>query len=134
MKQSDTELIPDKFTLEVQRMDGGSWAVTSPEIQGMILAHNELSRVFLHLETVATRLIRHNGLPETRPSPKTEEVRKFKLGERVKKIKGSSWHGCIVGFYSTNITPIGYAVESEREGGCVQIYPEAALTAHTGEE
>ncbi len=69
----------------------------------------------------------------TRPIPTTEEARKFKLGERVKKIKGSSWHGRIVGFYSTNITPIGYAVESERECGSVQIYPEAALKAQTGE-
>ena len=62
MKQSDTELIPDKFTLEVHRIPGGSWAVTSPEIQGMLLAHNELSKVFLHLETVATKLIKYNGL------------------------------------------------------------------------
>lgn len=53
--------------------------------------------------------------------------RKFKLGDRVRKIKGSSWHGHVVGFYSTSLTPIGYAVESERETDSVQIYPEAAL-------
>lgn len=53
---------------------------------------------------------------------------KFKLGDRVTKTKGSSWTGLIVGFYSTKLTPIGYAVESENEPGSVQIYPENALT------
>lgn len=49
------------------------------------------------------------------------------LGTRVRKIKGSSWQGPIVGYYSTNLTPDGYCVESEREPGSVQIYPAAAL-------
>lgn len=52
---------------------------------------------------------------------------KFKLGDRVTKTKGSSWTGLVVGFYSTKLTPIGYAVESENEPGSVQIYPEAAI-------
>lgn len=54
-------------------------------------------------------------------------ARKFNEGDRVTKIKGSSWTGRVVGFYSTELTPIGYAVESETERGSVQIYPEAAL-------
>ena len=53
----------------------------------------------------------------------------FTLGDRVEKTKGSSWRGPIVGTYSTSLTPRGYAVESEREPGSVQIYPEAALRA-----
>lgn len=53
--------------------------------------------------------------------------RRFSLGQRVRKIKGASWQGRIVGVYSTDLTPVGYAVESEREPGSVQIYPEAAL-------
>lgn len=53
--------------------------------------------------------------------------RKFALRDRVRKTKGSSWQGRVVGFYSTMLTPIGYAVESEREPGSVQIYPEDAL-------
>lgn len=53
--------------------------------------------------------------------------RKFSLGQRVRKVKGSSWQGRVVGVYSTELTPVGYAVESEREPGSVQIYPEAAL-------
>lgn len=52
---------------------------------------------------------------------------KFRLGDRVRKIKGSSWQGRIVGTYSTTLTPEGYCVESEREPGSVQLYPAAAL-------
>lgn len=60
-------------------------------------------------------------------TPELEAERKFPLGTRVRKIKGSSWQGKVVGFYSTSLTPIGYCVESEREPGSVQIYPESAL-------
>jgi hypothetical protein len=56
-------------------------------------------------------------------------ARKFALRQRVRKVKGSSWQGPVVGFYSTELTPIGYCVESEREPGSVQLYPEAALEA-----
>lgn len=58
-----------------------------------------------------------------------EAARKFSLGDRVTKTKGSSWTGLVVGFYSTSLTPIGYAVESENEPGSVQVYPESALEA-----
>ncbi|MPR62151.1 hypothetical protein D7027_10065 [Ochrobactrum intermedium] len=62
-------------------------------------------------------------------SPDHADARKFHMGDRVTKTKGSSWTGRIVGFYSTKLTPVGYAVESETEIGSVQIYPEAALTS-----
>lgn len=52
---------------------------------------------------------------------------KFTLGDRVKKISGSSWHGRICGTYSTKMTVEGYCVESEREPNSVQIYPASAL-------
>ena len=52
---------------------------------------------------------------------------RFRLGDRVTKTKGSSWTGRIVGYYSTSLTPEGYAVESENEPGSVQIYPVGAL-------
>ena len=52
---------------------------------------------------------------------------RFAIGDHVRKMKGSSWQGRVVGFYSTSFTPRGVAVESEREPGSVQIYPEAAL-------
>ena len=51
----------------------------------------------------------------------------FALGDQVAKISGSSWHGRIVGWYSTSLTPEGYAVESDHEPGSVQIYPAVAL-------
>ena len=57
----------------------------------------------------------------------SSEPRKFALGQRVRKIKGAYWQGPIVGYYSTALTPIGYAVESEAHAGSVQIYPEVAL-------
>lgn len=53
--------------------------------------------------------------------------RKFRLGDPVRKTKGSQWSGRVVGFYSTELTPDGYAVESFTEKGSVQIYPGSAL-------
>jgi dihydrofolate reductase (trimethoprim resistance protein) len=53
--------------------------------------------------------------------------RKFKHGDRVRKTKGSEWSGYVVGWYSTTLTPDGYAVESETHKGSVQIYPASAL-------
>lgn len=58
---------------------------------------------------------------------------KFRRGDRVRKTKGSSWQGIVVGEYSTKLTPEGYAVESEREPGSVQIYPAAALELVEGD-
>jgi hypothetical protein len=51
----------------------------------------------------------------------------FQLGDAVEKTKGSSWHGKVVGWYSTDLTSEGYCVESYREPGSVQIYPAPAL-------
>jgi hypothetical protein len=60
---------------------------------------------------------------------------KFKLGDLVKKVSGSEWHGAVVGTYSTELTPEGYAVESSTEKGSVQIYPAKALELwNTNEE
>lgn len=52
---------------------------------------------------------------------------KFQIGDTVRKTKGSQWSGKVVGTYSTELTPEGYAVESSTESGSVQIYPAAAL-------
>ena len=62
---------------------------------------------------------------DARPQPCQFE--KFKHGDRVKKKSGSQWQGEVVGFYSTTLTPEGYAVESETHKGSVQIYPVNAL-------
>lgn len=55
------------------------------------------------------------------------QMKKFKLGDYVAKTSGSKWVGRIVGEYSTELTPEGYAVESSTEHGSVQIYPAKAL-------
>lgn len=52
---------------------------------------------------------------------------KYDLGKYLKKKSGSQWHGKVVGFYSTELTPEGYALESVLEKGSVQIYPVTAL-------
>lgn len=51
----------------------------------------------------------------------------FAIGDPVRKKKGSEWKGRVVGYYQTELTPEGYAVESFTEKGSVQIYPFAAL-------
>lgn len=58
----------------------------------------------------------------------------FHKGDRVRKRKGASWQGKVCGYYVTTLTPKGYCVESEREPGSVQIYPEAALERVPDEE
>ncbi len=52
---------------------------------------------------------------------------RFRLGDHVRKVRGSQWQGRVVGFYSTKLTPDGYCVESDAHAGSVQIYPDAAL-------
>jgi dihydrofolate reductase (trimethoprim resistance protein) len=51
----------------------------------------------------------------------------FGFGELVQKRSGSEWRGRVVGWYSTDLTPEGYAVESDMHAGSVQIYPASAL-------
>lgn len=55
------------------------------------------------------------------------ELWKFKLGDHVYKKRGSNWQGFVVGYYSTDLTPEGYCVESDSHPGSVQIYPGGAL-------
>ena len=53
--------------------------------------------------------------------------RTYALGDYVMKKSGPEWEGRVVGFYSTQLTPEGYAVESLAHAGSVQIYPVGAL-------
>ena len=50
-----------------------------------------------------------------------------RLGDTLEKSRGSDWHGEVVGIYTTELTDEGYALESNREKGSVQIYPAKAL-------
>lgn len=52
-------------------------------------------------------------------------------GTLLQKRHGSQWRGRVVGFYSTETTPVGYAIESHFEKGSVQIYPASALEPWT---
>lgn len=53
-------------------------------------------------------------------------------GVRLRKKSGSEWQGRVCGFYSTHLTPEGYAIESELHAGTVQFYPVAALEVVDG--
>lgn len=73
-------------------------------------------------ETTASVKCEHGFIPQS-----LYESRKYKLGDTLCKKSGSNWTGKVVGFYSTSLTQIGYAIESLTEKGSVQIYPESAL-------
>jgi dihydrofolate reductase (trimethoprim resistance protein) len=77
-------------------------------------------RLNVEQSSVAVGASRDQKIPP--PFPAT-----FGLGDRVRKKSGAAWQGRIVGWYSTQLTPEGYAVESEAHLGSVQIYPVAAL-------
>lgn len=53
----------------------------------------------------------------------------FQMGDYAAKKGRASWRGKIVGWYRTDLTSLGYAIESYFEPGSVQIYPEAAIAA-----
>ena len=63
------------------------------------------------------------------PIAQTAPQGKFRMGDIVKKSTGSEWEGRVVGWYSTEQTKEGYAVESEAHAGSVQIYHAKALEA-----
>jgi dihydrofolate reductase (trimethoprim resistance protein) len=50
-----------------------------------------------------------------------------RIGDLMRKKSGAKWQGRVVGWYSTELTPVGYAIESDQHAGSVQIYPAAAL-------
>lgn len=119
MREALRKMIYETTCLSPMEEDGSHWCRISK-------ATLEEARAAYH-DTSDTALATH-AMPH-----------KFGLGQRVTKLKGSSWTGKVVGFYSTELTPVGYAVESENEPGSVQIYPEAALessatTAGAGHE
>lgn len=58
----------------------------------------------------------------------------FGLGDFVQKRSGGQWHGKVVGFYATELTAVGYCIESYYEPGSVQLYPEKALAPWNPEE
>ena len=63
------------------------------------------------------------------PIAQTAPQGKFRMGDLMKKSTGSEWEGRVVGWYSTEQTKEGYAVESSAHRNSVQIYPVTALEA-----
>lgn len=63
------------------------------------------------------------------PIAQTAPQGKFRMGDLVKKSTGSEWEGRVVGWYRTEQTAEGYAVESSAHRNSVQIYPAKALEA-----
>ena len=53
------------------------------------------------------------------------------MGDYAAKKGRALWRGKIVGWYRTDLTKLGYAIESHFEPGSVQIYPETAIEAWT---
>ena len=64
---------------------------------------------------------------EERRKNEARESWAFTQGDYVCKKSGSWWAGRVVGFYTTQQTPRGYAVQLDKPFGPVQIYPESAL-------
>jgi dihydrofolate reductase (trimethoprim resistance protein) len=62
----------------------------------------------------------------------TPEHFRYEIGDRLRKKRGWDWIGRVVGWYSTKLTPEGYAIESECHSGSVQNYPVDALEAANG--
>ena len=67
------------------------------------------------------------AMRSSRESGGGNRTKKFDRGDRVRKKSGSKWQGIVVGEYSTELNPEGYAVESESHAGSVNIYPASAL-------
>lgn len=113
---------------------GVAWAKSqqSQEIPEGVLAAIRYAGLTL-LKTQFGYQLKSLGSIEAQTAPATgvscidKSNAKFQLGDNVRKIKGSSWRGKVVGTYSTSLTPQGYAVESNTEYGSVQIYPASAL-------
>lgn len=115
--------VPADIAALVERLLWVNWpAANGGRFKRMSLDRSGIEEVVSALEALASR------------SPNETLERRFEIGHRVTKIKGSSWTGRIVGFYATALTPIGYCVESENEPGSVQIYPEAAIRAMKEQE
>lgn len=55
------------------------------------------------------------------------QYKKFQQGDKVKKKSGSQYHGYIVGFYSTELTPEGYVVKSINHKNFVRMHPVEEL-------
>ncbi len=80
---------------------------------------------YADVQRIADKWVRSAALLPAASRPAADKG--FAIGQRVRKVSGSSWQGTVVGFYSTDLTPDGICVASERQTGSVQIYQAKAL-------
>jgi hypothetical protein len=101
--------------------DGDRWEIYAPCGSGGAVSTHDVKDWVVRslLDAMATA----NDNPITQTAPQG----KFRMGDLVKKSSGSEWEGRVVGWYSTEQTPEGYAVESSAHRNSVQIYPAKAL-------
>lgn len=128
---TDTYTAVDMATAAAQGFRDGQAAVE----QAVVQDEQEVAAVIGFYEGEREpRLLSWNVLPNgehrlyTRPA-QTAPQGKFRMGDLVKKSTGSEWEGRVVGWYSTEQTKEGYAVESSAHRNSVQIYPAKALEA-----
>lgn len=128
---TDTYTAVDMATAAAQAFRDGQAAVEQATAQD----EQEVAAVIgFYVGEREPRLLSWNVLPNgehrlyTRPA-QTAPQGKFRMGDLVKKSTGSEWVGRVVGCYSTEQTPEGYAVESSAHRNSVQIYPAKALEA-----
>ncbi len=139
----------DKSTqgVEIVAMGGSRLGLMGggTEALGALLARQERPKNALEVdswhpsreEAFAAGEVLAKYLPTAAPSAATEAApwpagARFKFGDLVRKKSGSIWRGKVNGFYITEATPIGYAVESAFEPGSTQVWPEAALEPWEG--
>jgi hypothetical protein len=107
------------------------WSVTK-DGESILLRHKKGSAVELNSNgSLCDRVIYGfiSDLLYAAPIAHSAPQGKFRMGDLVKKSTGSEWVGRVVGWYSTEQTPEGYAVESSAHRNSVQIYPVTALEA-----
>jgi len=115
-------------------------AAPQPEQGGLIKALEEIAAgektVWRddHFEVENDMAIDYPGIAKAaldtyRAALSAQGAAKFRMGDLVKKSTGSEWEGRVVGWYSTEQTAEGYAVESSAHRNSVQIYPAKALEA-----
>ncbi len=91
------------------------------------VAGNEIERYLRWEDGVAAFDLEIGAKLYADPIAHTATQGKFRMGDLVKKSTGSEWEGRVVGWYSTEQTKEGYAVESSAHRNSVQIYPAKAL-------
>jgi len=127
VNSSDDVFLPLMTVAQHERIVAALARPAQTEQQPVAIA-NKGEHAFWVKWTEAGKPLRGPGIklyaaPIAQPAPQG----KFAIGDLVKKSTGSEWVGRVVGWYSTEQTPEGYAVESSAHRNSVQIYPAKAL-------